>query len=39
VFVDFENVHKVDLTVIGSKAVSFTLLVGTLAATHRLAGV
>jgi len=28
VFVDFENVHKVDLTVIGSKAVSFTLLVG-----------
>src|SRR5436190_7135804 len=28
VFVDFENVHKVDLSVIGSKAVSFTLLVG-----------
>jgi hypothetical protein len=28
VFVDFENVHKVDLTVIGKKAVSFTLLVG-----------
>lgn len=28
VFVDFENVHTVDLTVIGSKAVSFTLLVG-----------
>jgi hypothetical protein len=28
VFVDFENVHKVDLTVIGRKAVSFTLLVG-----------
>lgn len=28
VFVDFENVHKVDLAVIGSKAVSFTLLVG-----------
>ena len=28
VFVDFENVHKVDITVIGSKTVSFTLLVG-----------
>ena len=28
VFVDFENVHKIDLAVIGSKAVSFTLLVG-----------
>jgi hypothetical protein len=28
VFVDFENVHEVDLSVIGSKAVSFTLLVG-----------
>jgi hypothetical protein len=28
VFVDFENVHQVDLAVIGSKAVSFTLLVG-----------
>src|SRR3954471_10219744 len=28
VFVDFENVHTVDLSVIGSKAVSFTLLVG-----------
>src|SRR5882724_9829934 len=28
VFVDFENVNKVDLAVIGSKAVSFTLLVG-----------
>src|SRR5436190_23055943 len=28
VFVDFENVHKIDLDVIGSKAVSFTLLVG-----------
>src|SRR5712671_5860251 len=28
VFVDFENVHKVDLAVIGNKAVSFTLLVG-----------
>ena len=28
VFVDFENVHKVDLAVIGSEAVSFTLLVG-----------
>src|SRR5580765_6234307 len=28
VFVDFENVHKVDLTVIGKKAVNFILLVG-----------
>jgi hypothetical protein len=28
VFVDFENVHQIDLAVIGSKAVSFTLLVG-----------
>src|SRR5882724_3065157 len=28
VFVDFENVHKIDLAVIGAKAVSFTLLVG-----------
>jgi hypothetical protein len=28
VFVDFENVHKIDLAVIGSKSVSFTLLVG-----------
>src|SRR6266851_8365695 len=28
IFVDFENVHEIDLTVIGSKAVSFTLLVG-----------
>jgi hypothetical protein len=28
VFVDFENVHEVDLDVIGNKAVSFTLLVG-----------
>jgi hypothetical protein len=28
VFLDFENVHDVDLSVIGSKAVSFTLLVG-----------
>ena len=28
VFVDFENVHKVDLAVIGTKSVSFTLLVG-----------
>jgi hypothetical protein len=28
VFVDFENVHKVDLAVIGSNTVSFTLLVG-----------
>jgi len=28
VFVDFENVHEINLAVIGSKAVSFTLLVG-----------
>src|SRR6266567_1781434 len=28
VFVDFENVHEIDLAIIGSKAVSFTLLVG-----------
>src|SRR6266404_7385047 len=28
IFVDFENVHEIDLAVIGSKAVSFTLLVG-----------
>ncbi len=28
VFVDFENVHEIDLAVIGSKAVAFTLLVG-----------
>ena len=28
IFVDFENVHKIDLAVIGNKAVSFTLLVG-----------
>lgn len=28
VFVDFENVHKIDLAIIGSKAVTFTLLVG-----------
>lgn len=28
VFVDFENVHQVDLAVIGSKAVCFTLLLG-----------
>ncbi len=28
VFVDYENVHTIDLTVIGSKAVSFTLLLG-----------
>ena len=28
VFVDFENVHKVDLTIIGKKAVNFILLVG-----------
>ncbi len=28
VFVDFENVHEIDLAVIGNRAVSFTLLVG-----------
>ena len=28
VFVDFENVHHVDLAVIGSKAISLTILVG-----------
>src|SRR5258705_10280996 len=28
VFVDFENVHEIDLALIGSKAVSFTLLIG-----------
>src|SRR6267378_8166531 len=28
VFVDFENVHEVDLAIIGTKAVSFTLLMG-----------
>lgn len=28
VFVDFENVHQVDLTLIGAKSVSFTLMVG-----------
>lgn len=28
VFVDFENVHEIDLAVIGKKAVTFTLLVG-----------
>lgn len=28
VFVDFENVHKIELTVIGHKTVSFTLLLG-----------
>jgi hypothetical protein len=28
VFVDFENVHKIDLAVIGSESVSFTLLAG-----------
>lgn len=28
VFVDFENVHQVDLTLIGAKTVSFTLMVG-----------
>ena len=28
VFVDFENVHQIDASVIGAKAVSFTLLLG-----------
>src|SRR6185436_17453779 len=28
VFVDFENVHEIDLAIIGNRAVSFTLLVG-----------
>src|SRR5258706_7373163 len=28
VFVDFENVHEIDLAIIGAKAVSFTLLLG-----------
>ena len=28
VFVDFENVHEIDLAIFGSKAVSFTLLLG-----------
>lgn len=28
VFVDFENVHQVDLAVIGAKAVTLTILVG-----------
>src|SRR5258706_6824594 len=28
VFVDFENVHEIDLAIIGAKAVSFTLLMG-----------
>ena len=28
VFVDFENVHQVDAAIIGSKAVTFTLLIG-----------
>lgn len=28
VFVDFENVRQVDLTLISAKSVSFTLLVG-----------
>jgi hypothetical protein len=28
VFVDFENVHEIDLAIIGSKAVHFTLLLG-----------
>jgi hypothetical protein len=28
IFVDFENVHEIDISVIGTRAVSFTLLVG-----------
>ena len=28
VFVDFENVHEIDLSIIGGKAVNFTLLLG-----------
>lgn len=28
IFVDYENVHEIDLAIIGSKAVTFTLLVG-----------
>lgn len=28
VFVDFENVHKIDISVIGQKSVKFTLLLG-----------
>lgn len=28
VFVDFENVHEIDLSIIGKKSVSFTLLLG-----------
>ena len=28
VFMDFENVHQVDLALIGAKGVSFTLMVG-----------
>ena len=28
VLVDFENVHKIDLSVIGQKNVTFTLLLG-----------
>jgi hypothetical protein len=28
VFVDFENVHEIDLSVVGAKSVSFTLLLG-----------
>ncbi len=28
VFMDFENVHQVDLNLIGAKSVSFTLMVG-----------
>src|SRR4051812_41281424 len=28
VFVDFENVHEIDLAIIGRNAVSFTLLMG-----------
>lgn len=28
VFMDFENVHQIDLSLIGAKSVSFTLMVG-----------
>ena len=28
VFVDFENVHQIDLSIIGAKSVYFTLLIG-----------
>lgn len=37
VFVDFENVHEVDLAVIGAKSVEFTLLIGPAKKTIDLA--